>query len=143
MLKPTFSKTLKMFKKLIIVSFAVATLMGCANSSGIDTTELQTSILHSINTTEANNMITEKKPTIIDVRTPEEFSAGHLDNAINIDVNSPNFTEEIAKLDKNEEYLVYCRSGRRSLVAADIMKAEGFTTIYNMEGGYNEWSASN
>lgn len=84
-------------------------------------------------------MIQDNNPIILDVRTPEEFNEGHIENAINIDVNADDFTKEIADLDRNANYLVYCRSGRRSLLATQIMKNQGFTNVTNMEGGYNAW----
>ncbi len=78
---------------------------------------------------------------ILDVRTLEEYSTGHLQNALNLDVNSGKFEQEVNKLDKNKVYLVYCRSGVRSKKAADIMLNTGFKEIYNMTGGILEWQA--
>lgn len=67
---------------------------------------------------------------IIDVRTPEEFATGHVPGAINISVESPTFDSEIAALDPGKgTYLIYCRSGNRSAVAAEKMKAAGLTVI--------------
>ena len=77
---------------------------------------------------------------IIDVRTSEEFAEGHIEEAINIDFRSENFRDEINKLDKDKTYLVYCRSGRRSADALDIMKELNFTKIYHMYGGILEWT---
>lgn len=72
---------------------------------------------------------------IIDVRTPEEFNAGHIDTSINVDFENPNFKSEIAKLDKDKTYFIYCRSGNRSGQALDIMKQEGINKIYDLQGG--------
>lgn len=68
---------------------------------------------------------------IIDVRTPEEFATGHLDGAINIDVNSPDFREQVMALDTNGEYFIYCRSGNRSGEAIKQMNQMGFTDMTN------------
>ena len=68
---------------------------------------------------------------IIDVRTPEEFATGHLVGAINIDVNSPDFRDQVMALDKNGEYFVYCRSGNRSGQAIGQMTQMGFTDTTN------------
>jgi len=73
---------------------------------------------------------------LIDVRTPGEFSEGHLVDALNIDVQSSSFQSEIASLDKNVTYALYCRSGNRSGVAADIMAEAGFTKILNAQVGF-------
>jgi phage shock protein E len=62
---------------------------------------------------------------LIDVRSPEEFSQGHLAGAININVESPTFGSEIWQLDPEKEYLVYCRSGRRSEIALQQMESMG------------------
>lgn len=75
----------------------------------------------------------------IDVRTSGEFIGGHLENAINIDVEAMNFDSEIAKLDKYTTYAVYCRSGRRSQVAVDRMKDAGFTKLFNLNAGVEDW----
>jgi rhodanese-related sulfurtransferase len=75
---------------------------------------------------------------IIDVRTPEEFVDGHLENALNINLNSGSFSDDINKLNKNKPYLIYCRSGNRSAQAAVIMKDLGFKGVYDM-GGINDW----
>jgi len=74
--------------------------------------------------------------TIIDVRTPEETIEGVIDGAITIDVKADDFENKIKALDKNEDYIIYCRSGKRSTRAYEIMKQNGFTNVLNMEGGY-------
>ncbi len=72
---------------------------------------------------------------LLDVRTPSEFAEGHLDGAININLESASFKSEIAKLDKTVPYFVYCRSGSRSAQATDIMRSEGFKSITELSGG--------
>ena len=62
---------------------------------------------------------------ILDVRQPDEFAAGHLAKAINLDWLNPSaFSEGMAKLDKDHTYYIYCRSGRRSNAAASKMKRD-------------------
>jgi phage shock protein E len=72
--------------------------------------------------------------TVIDVRTPEEYAAGHLAGAQNIDVEAADFEARIDDLDKAAPYLVYCRSGNRSKTAADLMVADGFTDVVDAGG---------
>ena len=73
---------------------------------------------------------------IIDVRTPEEYQSGHLKEAsYNYDLLSGEFEEKLAELDKDTTYYLYCRSGNRSGQAAELMKKNGFTKVYNL-GGY-------
>ena len=69
---------------------------------------------------------------LLDVRTAEEYSAGNIPNSINVDVLSPDFKSKIDLLDKNKEYLVYCRSGNRAAIASSIMATNGFIKIYNL-----------
>ena len=78
---------------------------------------------------------------IIDVRTPEEFNDGHIENAINIDFYSETFREDLDKLDKNKTYFIYCRSGNRSGRAMDIMAELGFKEVYNLSVGITAWVA--
>jgi rhodanese-related sulfurtransferase len=79
--------------------------------------------------------------TVIDVRTPDEFAASHLDGAINIDLEGGQFSTLIEALPKNEAYLVYCRSGRRSALAAQTMVNAGFTNVRDM-GGIADWESA-
>jgi len=76
---------------------------------------------------------------IIDVRTPEEFSAEHIENATNIDFYSETFRDILNNLDKNKTYLIYCRSGGRSGSALDIMAELSFEEVDNIVGGINLW----
>jgi len=78
---------------------------------------------------------------VIDVRTPAEFAEGHLDGALNINLESGNFASEISQLDPAGTYLIYCRSGNRSGQAINQMEAAGFTNLTNL-GGYADASAS-
>lgn len=73
--------------------------------------------------------------SILDVRTPSEFSKGHLINALNYDWNGNEFDKQIAPLDKSKPVFVYCLSGGRSSSAANKMRSSGFTQVYEMDGG--------
>jgi len=79
---------------------------------------------------------------ILDVRTSAEFQQGHLAGAINIDFYSQDFQARTGQLDKNRQYLVYCRSGSRSAQASQIMVSQGFSHISNMLQGISEWIAA-
>lgn len=77
---------------------------------------------------------------VLDVRTPEEVKQGALPGAVNIDYNDPSFQKNIATLDKNRVYFVYCAKGARSSKAVDVMEDLGFTHINNLEGGFVSWT---
>tara|TARA_R110002012_G_scaffold230933_1_gene403679 strand:+ start:422 stop:805 length:384 start_codon:yes stop_codon:yes gene_type:complete len=80
--------------------------------------------------------------TLIDVRTSEEYESGHLDKAQNIDfLNEELFITEIEKFDKSQPIYIYCRSGNRSGKAATLMQELGFQNIYDLEGGYLNWTS--
>ena len=76
---------------------------------------------------------------VVDVRTPEEVSEGHLAGALNINFLGENFAKEIQNLDKRKTYLLYCRSGSRTRKAADLMQKSGFKHVYMLEGGITAW----
>ncbi|MCL6266956.1 rhodanese-like domain-containing protein [Flagellimonas myxillae] len=84
----------------------------------------------------------DKKAQLVDVRTPGEYEKGHIGNAININVNGPNFQEQILKLDKQQPIYLYCKKGARSNKAVQLAKELGFLTIYDYSGGYNDWIRS-
>ncbi len=83
-----------------------------------------------------NNLI------IIDVRSPEEFAEGHIENAKNIDVNAGDILAQLGELNKNLTYIVYCRTGIRSDIARDIMEEIGFSFVINMNSGTIAWVAA-
>jgi rhodanese-related sulfurtransferase len=78
---------------------------------------------------EATDM--SKVTAVIDVRTPAEFAEGHLEGALNIDVQGMDFATEVQKLDVAGTYVVYCRSGNRSTAAIEQMTGMGFTNLTN------------
>ncbi|MFI5324041.1 MAG: rhodanese-like domain-containing protein [Thermodesulfobacteriota bacterium] len=99
-----------------------------------------------IDVEKAHELIEEKKGSpdliILDVRTKEEYSEGHIEDSVNIDVKSESFKDEIGKLEKSKSYIVHCRTGRRSDTAVKIMEEMGFRDIYKMEGGIVGWQAA-
>lgn len=112
-----------------------------------DTSPPQTSAqgLRNITVTEAYAFIQENKDNpdfiIIDIRTPEEFESGHIENAVMINYYDENFRDELSKLDRDKTYLEYCRTARRSGLALEVFQELGFKNVLNMEGGITEWIA--
>jgi len=72
---------------------------------------------------------------IIDVRTPEEFTAGRLEEAVNIDIQDSSFQSKIGELDPTKTYFIYCGSGKRSAQARSIMESKGFGKVCELQGG--------
>ena len=117
-------------KKVITILASVLLLAGCSSSSSaID-----------LSVSEFSNKVTEAGIITLDVRTPGEFSEGHIDGALLIDFQSGNFENKIASLDKSKTYAVYCRSGNRSGEAVKVMSDAGFTNLYNLNGGVIDWA---
>ena len=80
-----------------------------------------------------------KANTVLDVRTEQEFKAGHIPGAVNIDVKAPDFQEKVGKLDKNKTYLVHCAGGVRSASACKKMESAGFKELYDLAPGFKGW----
>lgn len=77
---------------------------------------------------------------VLDVRTPEEFASGHLDGAVMIDFHRADFKEQLAELDRDVPYLLYCRSGNRSGQTRALMADLGFADVADVDGGILAWA---
>ena len=117
----------------VIAVLAILLLAGCSQK------KQQEASYRQINMDEAIAMMAEETNyLILDVRTPEEFAAGHIPNAINIP-NEEIGTAQIPELpDQDQLILVYCRSGNRSKQASEKLAALGYTNIVEF-GGINSW----
>lgn len=94
-----------------------------------------------VNPTVFEQKMTEEGIQLIDARTPEEFKEKHIANALNANILGENFEQKVASLYKNKPVMVYCKSGVRSANAAAKLKAMGFTTIIDLDGGITQWIA--
>jgi rhodanese-related sulfurtransferase len=117
-------------KKVIALFAAALLLAGCSSSSSAN----------NLSVTEFSTKAAEPGVITLDVRTPGEFAEGHIEGARLINFQSGNFENEIATLDKNATYAVYCRSGNRSGQAVKVMQDAGFTKVFNMNGGVIDWA---
>ncbi|MBL0064757.1 MAG: rhodanese-like domain-containing protein [Bacteroidetes bacterium] len=122
-------KLLSLFLVLSLAGGTIACQQGTKSNNEINT----------VSATDFKSLVDQQSGIILDVRTPEEFAEGHIPGAINMDVNGPNFKDEVGKLDKGKAYEVYCRSGKRSLKASEMMQSEGFTKVTNLDGGIMGW----
>lgn len=118
--------------KNTILVFLFLSIISCKSQTDSKTTVIDLSTLK----TEAIG----KDVQLIDVRTPAEYKAGHIDDAINIDVlEMKTFVQEAEKLDKTKPIYLYCKIGGRSKQASKKLEELGFTTIYDFSSGYDGW----
>jgi rhodanese-related sulfurtransferase len=122
------------FKKLVL-AISLLALIACKEKAVNTVTDLSIA--------ETKTLISEQKTNadfvILDVRTDDEYRAGHIEGALNIDIYQSNFEELISKLDNTKTYLVYCRSGNRSRQAISVMTSAGIAKIYHMKDGFSRW----
>jgi len=114
---------------LVTATFAAAAVVGLAGCSS------ESAAVTAIGAAELVEVVGQQQAVVIDVRTPQEYAEGHVPGALNIDIASATFDEEIAALPTDETYVVYCRSGNRSAQAATIMAEAGFADVYNVDAG--------
>ncbi|MEX0595620.1 MAG: rhodanese-like domain-containing protein [Candidatus Paceibacterota bacterium] len=114
---------------MISVLMIIISLIACNAQGG-----------NKIDTKQFIEMAASDSVKVIDVRTAGEIASGYISEAdYFFDVNSGDFADKVAALDKNVTYLVYCRSGIRSSSAIKIMTEKGFTKLYDLSGGISSW----
>lgn len=118
----------------VLMVFGMFILMGCTSSEKL--VRLQADEFEK-------KLTTVKLAQLIDVRTPEEFSTGHIKSAKNINYYDPDFKKHLQALDKSDPVFIYCKSGNRSSKAAKIFEQEGFPLIYELQGGILSWEKDN
>ena len=96
-------------------------------------------VLRDITVEEAAEKISTGEAIFVDVRTDKEITGGIIPGSVHIDMSSPNFEMKLNELDKQKEYVVYCKAGGRSAKACKKMKELGFANINNMMGGFTKW----
>jgi rhodanese-related sulfurtransferase len=98
----------------------------------------ETNVTH-INAQQAQKLIADKKVVVLDIRTPEEFAAGHIAGATNINFRAADFEKAIAALDKNQTYVLHCASGNRSTQSLPTFSKLEFKSICHLDGGIKAW----
>jgi thioredoxin len=115
-------------------------MMSCADGS----TQTNNNKVTSVHAKEFAELIQKHVDAqIIDVRTPQEFSGGYIENAMNLDYNGDDYSRQVAALDKEKMVLIYCLSGGRSGSAAEEMRKNGFQQVIELNGGILNWKKAN
>lgn len=120
----------------LLAAIAAMTLTGCSSETAPEDVAFDGSHVAASTFAAATEV---DGVTVIDVRTPAEFAEGHLPGAVNIDINGADFAAQVAELDPEGEYAVYCRSGNRSAAAIDYMTSAGVTSTIGLTGGIGAW----
>ncbi len=93
-----------------------------------------------LNNAQFKKEVAKSNTVLIDVRTPEEYKAGHIEGSLLMNYeDTENFTRQIQSLDPSKHYILYCRSGRRSMNAAYIMISKGIKKISDLKNGISQW----
>jgi len=96
--------------------------------------------VHNVSVADFQNALQIEDATLVDVRTPQEFLQGHIEGAINIDWYQRSFRMYVQHIPKDKPILIYCRSGNRTSKTSGVLQALGYTEIYNLERGINQWA---
>lgn len=128
------------FARLLRIAAATVTALGLVIAVPASAAPKQ--VLKTVTAVDFMKVTKQAKVVIIDVRRPDEYAAGHIAKAINLDYEAGVLKARFPKLNKNATYAIYCHSGRRSGLALAEMKAAGFTKVYNLDGGVIAWAGA-
>ena len=134
------------FRRALLASTIAAGLVlgGCSDGAveSTDSTPAATAIAEPgvVSAETAAELAGRADVVVIDVRTPEEFDEGHLEGATRIGIADADFRDQLDGLDREANYLVYCRSDNRSGQAVEVMREMGFENVWDMDGGIGAWS---
>lgn len=113
-------------KSLFSLTFLVLLISSCAQS--------KTKAITEVSQNELNSVI------LVDVRTPEEFEAGHIDQALNVNWFDTDFAKQMEKIGKEETVYVYCKKGGRSAKAAHLLDSLGYKNVIDLTGGFDAYT---
>ena len=124
---------------LAAAAFLVSPLHG-ENAAPTTAAAVPAGVVKNVSPDEAEKLLKDNpKIIVLDVRTPEEFAAGHIAGAKNVDFKAADFAAKVAALDKGRAYLVHCAAGGRSAKTLDLMKGKNFAAIYHLSEGFKAW----
>ena len=132
-------------KKIIVVlsSVLLMSFYACSGNSNANATTQeviqQEEIIVDVTVSQFKDLIATEG-TVLDVRTPEEWVEGTIPKAKKMNYHDDDFATQIGSLDKTKPVFVYCKRGGRSASAAEILKENGFTKVYNLDGGITAWT---
>jgi rhodanese-related sulfurtransferase len=127
--------------KLPVIMTVLFNLFGCSGSEKLSSDVS----FSSVSAQEFHSLLERNNPdsVLLDIRTPQEYSEGHIKYAVNIDFYSRDFMTRLSGLDKAKTYLIYCRSGNRTSRALSIMRKLGFAKVVSLKNGISGWAENN
>ena len=128
------------FQYSCLYFFVIISFFSCNKNTNQNAEEGKNTENTTISVSEFSKKIKEdKNAVILDVRTLQEYAQEHLPNAILENMQEDSFEANIAKMDKNKTYLLYCKVGGRSGKAVETMKKAGFKQVFDLDGGIDDW----
>lgn len=124
------------------VSLIIALILLVTNIA-FSQTEESKPFIKTIDVQKFKELVDAGKGIILDVRTPQEVASGYINGASTINYYDEDFVAKINLIPKNKEIYVYCKSGGRSAEAAKLLLKNGFTRVYNLQGGIMGWQSNN
>lgn len=115
--------------RLLLLSVLAFTILNTVSAQG----------LNNINSKLFSSLISSNEGIILDVRTPQEYTRGHIENSTLISTSDPKFMEKVSLLQKDKPIYVYCLSGSRSYAVANYLSKNGYSSVYNLSRGLLEW----
>lgn len=142
MIHVTVPRRRRRARSAVLAAVAAVVVVGCSSaqdaSSGGDGPVASGGGVEVADAPDAVELLADRDGvTVIDVRTPDEHAAGHLDGAVLLDLAGGQFEREVGDLDRDASYVLYCRTGARSADAAAIMDELGFADVTDA-GGYDD-----
>lgn len=132
---PMRNRVIMLAAALAVAVLAKVVMVGESTAQAADSKAIK-----HVNAKQAADLLKQSKGVVVlDIRTPDEFKAGHLEGAKNIDFRAADFEAQLGKLDKSKAYLLHCASGRRSTTSLKQFEKLGFQAVYHLDGGIKAW----
>jgi phage shock protein E len=128
----------------VLTTLVVVLGVLAAGCGGGAATATQAQAIETVSPAQAGDLLASPPAglVVLDVRTPDEFASGHLAGAVNLDFYSASFATDLAALNRDVPYLIYCHTGNRSGQTREMMRQLGFERVYDLQGGIAAWQAA-
>ena len=125
--------------RFLAAAVAAVVFSACGQSASPPTPRADGTVLQHVDPDGAVRRLADTNVVVLDVRTPDEFKAGHIRGAKLVDFRSADFAKKLGELDRSKTYLVHCASGGRSTSSLETFQKLGFKSVVHLDGGFNAW----